>query len=343
MKISVIVKFVITSAIFCCIYTPCVARNFRVQLNWLHDPTFVAEYVASERAKNLGLDIVQGGPNIFPISEVKSGRSSFAVVGSDIFLRALAADLKENHDSDLLAVYVDFQRNPVGWVLHPKAGRELGFPADFLGDQPRANDWFFEQVAAQRIQVGDKRGTESTAIWLAWAKRRALDPKIPVIPVSFGASILLSAPRLAFPVYLNEEPYKLAEQIGEPLIIFDPAADGVNAYGNVVVTTRQFYRQNLSIVRAFQRSLTDAWVECMVDVGPCASIVSRYYRGVTLSVVKQQIQETVKLAFFKTETPGAIDLQINGRWHQTLSQVVSSGVMPSSLTLEQLREHVDAP
>jgi hypothetical protein len=320
------------------------AERYRMQLNWLHDPTFVAEYKVAQDEPDLPLNIAPGGPNVFPVAEVKGRRSHFAVVGADIFLRALSADIRDSGKSDLLAIFVEFQRNPVGWILHPEAADQLGLSGQNVpNDARQLNDWLFNQIAEKRVTVGDKRGTESTAIWLAWVKLRGLQMDVPVIPVGFDSAVVLSAPKMIFPVYLNEEPYKLTKRIGRSVLVFDPAADGVRAYGNVIITTKSFAASNPSAVRLLQKALTKSWRECRDNVGPCVDLVLRYYTGADRAVVTQQLAKTVEFAFFETENPGSMDLQPGGRWDQTLQQIKRSGVLPAALDLAQLKEHLLEP
>lgn len=320
------------------------AERFRMQLNWLHDPTFIAEYKVAQDERDLALNILPGGPNVFPVAEVKGRRSQFAVVGADVFLRALAADMRDSGKSELLAIYVEFQRNPVGWVLHPDAAGQLGLSGQNIPtDASQLNDWLFKEIAENRVTVGDKRGTESTAIWLAWAKLRGLKVDVPVVPVGFDSAVVLSAPKMIFPVYLNEEPYKLSKRIGRSVLVFDPAADGVRAYGNVIITTKSFAASNPSAVRHLQKALTRSWRECRDDSAPCVDLVLRYYTGADRAVVIQQLAKTVEFAFFETEHPGSMDLQPDGRWDQTLQQIKRSGVLPYALNLTQLKEHLLEP
>ena len=98
-----------------------------IQLNWLHDPTFTGEYLLTKR-NDVHVAIREGGPNISPLSELGSRRATAAIVGADIFLQAVEKDLKDGKKSQLMCIFVDFQRNPIGWVLHPKAAEKAGRP-----------------------------------------------------------------------------------------------------------------------------------------------------------------------------------------------------------------------
>src|SRR5262245_60319926 len=90
----------------------------RFQLNWLHDPTFVAAYhVQNENPKSIR--IFEGGPNIFPLGKLRTGEAQVAIVGLDILLRAANEDLGERRPVPFRILGIDFQRTPVAYVMHP--------------------------------------------------------------------------------------------------------------------------------------------------------------------------------------------------------------------------------
>jgi hypothetical protein len=310
-----------------------------LQLNWLHDPTFTGEYLAAEADKSF-ISIKVGGPNIFPLNELKSGQANFAVVGADIFLRALDKDQISEGRSELLAVFVDFQRNPVGWVLHPDAGDALGFPKAAISDRKLANSWMFSQLRKKRLLLGDKRGTETTSVWLKWRDMRGLGDEIKVVPVGFDASIILDAPKLLFPVYLNEEPFKLSAKLSRPLIEFDPADDGVRLYGNVLLTTRKFFDQHPTAVKKFTNLLTLGWYAARHDLNKATAVVAKLYHGVDKKIIREQVKKTLSFVFEGTKAPGDMDVSENGLWHTTLVAMNEAGVLSNELTLEILKKHL---
>jgi len=316
--------------------------SFVVQLNWLHDPTFAGEYILVGR-RDMAVQVREGGPNIFPVSEVLSGRATAAVVGSDIFLQALDKDLKEKKTSQLVCFFVDFQRNPVGWVLHPDAAARAGLPEAYKGDQKKLNEWLFRQLTSGTLKLGDKRGTETTSVWLQWKKVRSVPDQVKVVPVGFDASLVLSAPMLAYPVYLNEEPFKLSEKIGRSVIVFDPAADGIHSYGNVLVTTEPYARANLGQLKELQAALRDSWLRAKADPASATKVVMSAYRGVGEPVVRQQVEKTLEFVFYGGQLPGAMNVSPSGEWDQTLRAVQQSGTVSDSLNLEQLKKHLLPP
>lgn len=311
-------------------------EGIRLQLNWVHDPTFTGEYLAA-RSWDV-LDIREGGPNMSPVSAVRSGQADVAIVGADIFLKSLGEAVDRGVKPSLICIFTDFQRNPVGWVLHPDVVGEL------LGSGVEAhdvdNDWLFEEIASGRIEVGDKRGTETTAVWLRWKQLRGLDRAVEVVPVGFDASVVLGAPKMAFPVYLNEEPYKLGERIGEEVVTFDPADDGVALYGNVIITTDTFLNQHRTLVRKLQRRLQRGWNTARDSLGVATDVVRQVYSNVSRRVLEAQINKTLSFVYYETDTAGVMDMDGDGRWVETLESLQRAGVVSKQLRFGDVRDHV---
>jgi hypothetical protein len=318
------------------------SKPLRLQLNWFHDPTFAGEYRAVAE-NDSALVLIEGGVNVNPIQRLRAGLADAAVVGIDIALKAIESDLKSGEASDIRLIFIDFQRNPVGWVLHPRVARTLGLarPNDVTGRQ--RNDWLFARFRDRTIRPGDKRGTETSAVWDSWRKKRQLKGVF-VLPVGFDASIVLDAPRLAFPVYLNEEPFKLAERIGEPLIVFDPADDGVALYGNVVITTAAVLQRDGRRINGFASRLGSAWLWVQDHPDSAAMLVRGYYKDVSDSVLIAQIKKTTEFVFFETTTPGKVDLAKTGRLDLTIRALQNAATLePNVVSLSSVQLLIVAP
>jgi hypothetical protein len=316
------------------------AGNEVIQLNWFHDPTFAGEYeLASQR--DIGVVVREGGPAVQPLAEVISERATYAVVGIDIFIAFLDKAAERHEDPNLVCIFADFQRNPVGWVLHPDAATELGLRG--RPSQKELNDWLASQLVAGKVRMGDKRGTETTSIWVQWKKVRGLPESVHVEPVGFDPKVILQSPRLAYPVYLNEEPYKLQALIGKDVAIFDPAADGVLLYGNVVVCRKDFAASHRDRVGTIQKSLRAAWHAVRSNPQSSVRQVSTLYKGVSDVILEEQIRKTTDFVFDGTQEPGTIDVSPEGRLAITLSALRNGGLVSTNLNFSTLLTYVVPP
>lgn len=311
----------------------------KMQLNWLHDPTFAGEYFLAKRTK-VKVNLLEGGPNVYAVNEVSAGRATVAIIGADIFLQTIDKEINAKKTSDLVCFFVDFQRNPVGWVLHPDAASKAGFVKDLIDSPKKMNEWLFLKIKDGTIKVGDKRGTETTSIWMQWKKMYGLSESVTVLPVGYDTSIVLSAPMLAYPVYLNEEPFKLSEKIGRDVLIFDPAVDGICVYGNVLITQKEFAEKNPEIISQLQSELSESWKDVKNNPTKAVSEVLLFYKGIKDSVVRQQIDKTVEFVFFDNALPGSMDILDNGRWEKTLTSLQEGGLISSKLTFNELKKYL---
>lgn len=318
-----------------------VPNKVTLQLNWLHDPTFAAHYfIAASQQEGRQVSIIEGGANISPLTQVLNGRADVAIVGADIFLRYLDSQLGRNGDSDLVCIFVEFQRNPVGWILYLTDWRDISILP--RGDEKQLNKWIVNQIRHGRIVVGDKRGTETTAVWMKWAKIHGLD-RISVQPVGFDPMIAINSRNLLFPVYLNEEPYKLKEKLrGKPgeLIVIDPYIDGVKMYGNVVVARRETLESNPELVVWYVKKLRESWKAIKSDPKAferAVDEVAKYYRDVERSTLKAQVETTMSFVFAGgIEEPGTMSEE---GWRNTLEGLKEAGII-NKLTLEQVMRSV---
>ncbi len=341
---NIILKFALIASsllflLFACTKQESEAGIVRLQLNWLHDPTFTGEYFLSQ-SKDVSVRIKEGGPNVFPISELLNNRADVAIIGADIFLKNISNSIDNNESNQLLCFFIDFQRNPVGWILHPEVATELGLDTSLHSSQKQLNSWLFLNLNSSKLEIGDKRGTETTSILLKWKTLHNLDKNIEIVPVGFDASIIMAKPPLAYPVYLNEEPYNLSAKIKKDVIVFDPSADGVNLYGNVLVTTKKFYSENKELITMFSHSLQRSWDFARLNLQTAVKLVSQYYTGIPDSVIQQQIQKTFDFVYFGDVRAGDMDLTSNGRWFQTIEALKNADIISKKLTLELIKDHL---
>lgn len=315
-----------------------------VQLNWLHDPTFVGQYMLEQEPK-LKLTVREGGQGVSPIAEVSGGRAHFAIVGADLFLQQLAEENAEAGKSALVCVFVDFQRNPVGWVLHPDVGDALGLSRDVASDPRAVARWAADKIKEGALSVGDKRGTESTSVWLQWRAAMGLPDTVGLTPVGFDPSVVMSAPKMLYPVYMNEQPLKLSHAIGRPVIEIDPRVNGVRLYGNVLIARRDFVTANPPVVRDYQAFLRKAWERVRDRPGEAAIEVAKRYTGVPAQVVEAQVRRTIDFVFVGTPSvaAGEMELTENGLWAQTLQALQAGGSVKPSLTTKQVFESLVPP
>jgi ABC-type nitrate/sulfonate/bicarbonate transport system substrate-binding protein len=144
-------------------------------------------------------------------------------------------------------------------------------------------------------------------------------------------------------VYLNEEPFKLSERIGEPIVVFDPADDGVVLYGNVLVTTTDVLATRQKDLATFLHNLASAWEWVRSYPDSAVTIIRPLYPDVSDSVLAAQIRQTAAFVFFQTSQAGVIDTRQGGRLQATIDALKTAGSLTRGLTLEVVAPLVISP
>jgi ABC-type nitrate/sulfonate/bicarbonate transport system substrate-binding protein len=163
------------------------------------------------------------------------------------------------------------------------------------------------------------------------------------VPVGFDTAIVLSAPDLAYPVYLNEEPYKLTGKIGRPIVVFDPAADGIELYGNVLIVRKDYAGANPQTVKALQNLLRESWIKAANNQSEAVTFVATLYKGVSQDVLEQQISKTIEFVSYGNRQPGSMDLSSNGEWARTLSALQEAGIVSQNLNFDTVKKYLIPP
>lgn len=291
------------------------------QLNWTPDPTFTGAYVAADKTKNLfaqeGLSVTiqAGGFGIDPIAPVVAKKAEFAVVGADKAAIAYA------NGAPIRVVAVEFQRNPVGWIVRSNKGVKS----------------FQDLVGKKDIILGDKVGTETTAILNLILSRLNLLDKLSPQGVGFDFAYFLQNENLVYPVYLNEEPIT-ARIKGVDIIEIDPALPengSVHLYGNVIIVHKDAVSQNPQRVRSFITGLRNGWEFAKSDLKTTESILRRYKEfdnEQMPAVLARSIQFAT--SSYGVEVPAG-HMEV-AQWENTLRVLRESGLLNKDVLVSEL-------
>lgn len=316
-----------------CRQTSVSIRRFSTQFNWLHDPTFIAQYRLLQLSN--GSMVREGGAAISPVSIAESKGADFAICGIDLYLKYLAAARRSGVKPRLRAFFCDMVKNPVGWVLSPDQARAIGVDVQRLnvGD-PVERAKVISALSSGRIRIGDKVGTETTAILETWLHRLGLDSRVKPISVGFDAAIVADNPPLLFPVYTNEEPFKLEKTIGRPVAIIDPSAEGVRLYGNIIITSLDTPQE---YIQSYTALLTESWEWVRGNVDAAVTLLAQYYKDVPPGLMRKQVEKTLQLAFGdQSKKTGSFDIAKGGMLEQSLQTLAAGNDELSSLNLASI-------
>lgn len=127
---SLIVLMVFTLVLSACGSRPMAKKDkVTVQLSWFPTVEFAGFYVADQLGyyaeENIEVNLVAGGPNIDPVSEVSTGNAQFGLAAGDSILRAKASG------QDMTAIAAIFRQSPM--VVMALADSGIQRPQDLEG------------------------------------------------------------------------------------------------------------------------------------------------------------------------------------------------------------------
>lgn len=291
------------------------------QLNWTPDPTFAGVYIAADKRtgffakEGLTVEIQPGGFGIDPIAAIITKRAQFAVVGAD------KAAFAFSNGAPIRVVAVEFQRNPVGWMVRSSKGVKK------LGDLVDRKD----------LVLGDKIGTETTAILSLMLKRLHLEDKIKPQAVGFETSFFFNNENSVYPVYLNEEPVT-ARVKGIEVTEIDPSAPengGIILYGNVIIVHKDFVKDRPKLIKAFNTGLSAAWVFAKNKPKEAESIL-RQHKVFDNEQMPGVLARSITFAnsFYGVDVPpGHMEIT---QWEKTLDTLMEIGIVKKKIYVKDL-------
>ncbi|GHT92383.1 hypothetical protein FACS1894116_02460 [Betaproteobacteria bacterium] len=294
-------------------------RDVLFQINWTPDPTFAGAYISADKTKNffsqegLSVDIQVGGFGIDPLAPLVAKKAQFAVVGADKAAVAFA------NGAPIRVVAVEFQRNPVGWIVRRSKG--VKSVTDLLDRRD--------------LILGDKVGTEISAILRLMLRRTNLEGKLSPQAVGFDLAYFLQNENVVYPVYLNEEPVT-ARTKGLDIVEIDPAASengAVRLYGNVIIAHSDTVRDDPKLIQAFVRALRKGWLFAKSDPKTAESILRKNKAFDT-----PQLPDILARSIVFATSSNGIDIPPGHmevtQWESTLRTLRESGLLIKDINLE---------
>lgn len=226
-----------------------------LELRWQHQFQFAGYYAALEKGyyREAGLDVVlkEGGPGGNPVHGVLSGRSEFGIALSSLVLNYLKGD-------PVLLLGPIFQHSPNILLVHGRGKR----PVDLVLPKP----------VSVAIMGGDQ-DIDLKSIFLN--EGIALDKVNWVADVNHLADFLDQRVG-ALNAYASNEPFVL-DQLGIPYSILKPSTYGLDFYGDVLFTRKDFAKQKPAVVSAFYEATKRGWAYALAHPEEIADLIQQRY------------------------------------------------------------------
>jgi len=211
-------------------------EKVRMQLRWHHQYQFAGYYAAKHKGfyQQAGFDveIIAGGPDRQPVTELLAGRADFAEGNGEVLIARLRGE-------PIVALAALFQHSPS--VLLTLAKSDIQTPT---------------QLRGKKVML---MGGENDADLIAMFHAEGVNlDEIDTINSSYNIDDLIDGKVIAFNSYLTNEPYYV-EQKGLAYNVLNPKDYGVDFYSDILFTTEEQVRSNPERVERFKQATLKGW------------------------------------------------------------------------------------
>jgi PAS domain S-box-containing protein len=286
--------------------------TIKLQLKWNHQFQFAGYYAGQlkgyYREEGINIQILEGSKDISPIDMINSGKADFGIFDPEILF-------KSSKENPLVATFATLQSTPYGVLSLPESN--IHRPSDLVGKK--------------LLAYNDQGKNIFKAIML---KEGIAINKIKILPRTNDSEALIVGQADAVITYITTQPTHL-KSMGVNPSIMKPLDYGVDFYGDVIFTSKQFADSSPEIVEAFNRATRRGWDYALNH----KTRMSKYI--LTLPGVKERklteqnlLEEAFELE--KLILPKFVEIgHMNaGRWQNMLSTYQELGLANNSVTLK---------
>jgi len=221
-------------------HQPSAKEAVTLKLKWQHQFQFAGFYAAKQKGyyqdEGLEVEIRERKTSEGDVDAVLEGKAQFVVSDSSIVLRRLKGE-------PFVVLAPIFQHSPLVLLTLQKSG--------IIG--PMA-------LRGKRIMM---QGPTHDAVLAALLDEAGLSKEeYTTVPYSFKPDALLTQDIDAQAAYITNEPF-LYRQRGIAINIIRPSNYGIDFYGDMLVTTEQYLKNNTSTALAFRRASLKGWQYAM--------------------------------------------------------------------------------
>lgn len=290
----------------------CQERAVTLQLKWWHQFQFAGYYAAEKQGfyarAGLKVNIRPGDAAHASVTEVMAGFADFGVTGSDLLMEYARG-------KPLVALGAIFQHSP--YVILSLKQSNIKSPSDLIN---------------KTIMGAENQGwVELKAMFLS----EGIDPrKIAVMNHSWNNNDLVKGNVAAMTGYRSVEPFQLA-QLGANVSSIEPVTYGIDFYGDILFSTKQFIADHPRLVEDFRQASFRGWEYAISHKEEICDYI------LTLPGVKERKVTKEALLFEANEMEKLILPQVveighmnEGRWAHILSTHQRLGLVSSQTVLD---------
>lgn len=283
-----------------------------LELRWHHQFQFAGYYAALHQGfyREAGLDVTlkEGGPNANPVQGVLSGRSEFGIA-----LSSLVVNFLNGQPVRLLGPI--FQHSPNILLVHGRDQR----PVDL--------------ASADRPKIAVMGGDQDVDLKSMFLNEGIALERLNFVPDERHLNDLLERRVTALNAYTSNEPFVL-DQLGIPYTVLKPSTYGMDFYGDVLFTHRDFERKHPQVVAAFYAASKRGWQYALDHPREIIDLIQAQYN--TQKKSREHLAFEAK-ALHDLINPEVIEIGHNnpGRWMHIAATYARFGVVNDQQSLDE--------
>lgn len=252
-------------------------RAVTLQLKWNHQFQFAGYYIAKEKGyySDAGIDVSfkELKESKDPYGDVLGGRSEFGIYTSELLL-------KYHRGDPIVALGAIFQHSPLA-IMSTKYRTIKS-----LRDYPDAK--IMLEHGSAEIEAYLKR------------ENIKLYPKN-VVEHSSNLEALIDGKIDAMTVYVTDEPYRMLKK-GDTYKIFSPSDAGIDFYGDILFTTKEFAKSNPKLVEDFKKASMRGWEYALAHKEEAVNLILKKYNGAGKSKEQLLFEASQMQKLIKSDT-----------------------------------------
>ncbi|MFY1832295.1 ABC transporter substrate-binding protein [Myxococcus fulvus] len=282
----------------------------KLALNWVPEPEFGGFYAARESGAfarhGLEVDILGGGAGAPVQQMVATGKAEFGISGADEIITARARGL------DVIPLFAVYQTSPHAIMAHASRG-------------------------AKGIKDVLSSGTvalEPGLSYVAFLKKKYSFDQVKVVPYDGGVARFLADKDFAQQCFVTAEPIAAKRQGATPAV-FLVADEGFNPYIAVVITRKQYWKEQPERVKAFVAAVREGWRVYLDTPGPTNAVMGKLNTTMdaeTFAAGAEAQKPLIETEETRTRGLGAMKRE---RWEQLSQQLVELGIIDKVPAVEE--------
>lgn len=258
----------------------------KLQLKWKHAFQFAGFYQAIAQGyyqqEGLQVSLAENtGVNVF--DELISGRSQFGI-------------------SDSSAIYARLEGKPVLGLL------------PILNNSPlvlitQSNIETLQQLKGKTLMLADNTQLNISIYAMLYSQGIAKED-LKFIPQTFNLVPFLNKEVAAVSGYVTDQVNQL-RQLDYPFNVFNPTTFGFDFYGDMVIVSEAYAKQNPEQVQAFKRATLKGWQYAFTHLEETIALIKSQYNSQNLPIdhLRYEAEKTLEISGFNTGNFGEFDRQ----------------------------------